>query len=161
MVKLRAVEVPGAMAGAPNAFWIAGGWATTRVAVADVLDPSSKVACTALVQMPRVIPVTFTFNTQDVLASTMPPLNETVFEPAVARRVAAAHPGPMSAPLGVATTRPAGKVSVKAMPGGCPTTRPAVAVLPVLAFAEVTVTALVNDPARLPRTVKEAVNEEA
>src|SRR5713226_1778642 len=90
MVKVRLVEPVSGMLAAPNALMITGG-ATTVMLALEVfpVPPSVEVTCTLLFFTPAVVPVTFTV---------------------------AVPPQVLDNPLGVATTRPAGRLSVKAIP---------------------------------------------
>ena len=95
---------------------ITGGVNTMRDADADRPVPPS-VDVTLLVVLflvPGVVPVTFTANVQDPLAASVPPVRATLLPPAVAVIVPVPHE-PVS-PLGVETTRPDGKLSLKATP---------------------------------------------
>lgn len=60
--------------------------------------------------MPVAALVTVALTVQEVLAATVPPVSDTVPDPAVA---VAVPPQVLVRPLGVATTRLAGKLSVK------------------------------------------------
>src|SRR5262249_34039139 len=63
---------------------------------------------------PGVVPVTFTAKLHDAIAASVAPDRLMLFAPAVA--VIAPPPHEPVSPLGVATTRPAGRVSVDLMP---------------------------------------------
>jgi len=115
MVKVK-VEVPlsGIVVGL-NALLIDGGATTVRLAL-DVLPvpPFVEVTVTELLLTPAVVPVTLT-----VIVHVMPnvaPDRLTVDEPAVAVVVPPEQKPLWVRPLGVATTSPAGSVSVKATP---------------------------------------------
>jgi hypothetical protein len=100
---------------APNAFVIAGALATVRFAEA-VLPVPPLVALTlpvVFVNWPDAVAVTFTVIVQVLLEAAVPPVNETLPDPAVA---VAVPPQVLVNPLGVATTIPAGNVSVNATP---------------------------------------------
>jgi len=64
--------------------------------------------------VPPVVPVTFTANVQDVEAARLAPVKLMLPDPAVA--VMVPPPQLPTRPLGVETTRPAGKTSVKPTP---------------------------------------------
>src|SRR5882724_3678179 len=102
------------MLAAPNALMITGG-ATTVILALEVfpVPPSVEVTCTLLAFTPAVVPVTFTDNVQDVLIANVPADKLTVPEPATA---VAVPPQVLVNPFGVATTKPAGRLSVKATP---------------------------------------------
>jgi len=102
------------MLAAPKAFAIAGG-ATTVMEAFDVLPvpPSVEVTWTLLFFTPAVVPVTFTDTVQLALAASVPPERLMLPDPATA---VAVPPQVLFNPLGVATTRPAGRLSVKAIP---------------------------------------------
>src|SRR5262245_65121462 len=76
--------------------------------------PLVEVTCTLLFFIPADVPWTFTLKLQELLAATVAPLRLTVLDPAVAVMVPPPHE-PVS-PLGVATTRPLGRLSMKATP---------------------------------------------
>jgi len=83
-----------------------------------VVEPPAPVSVeltllVVLILSPVVVPVTLTEIVQLPLAAIVPPLSETLPEPATA----VADPAQVLAnPLGVATTSPAGRVSVNATP---------------------------------------------
>src|SRR5580700_7007805 len=115
MVKLSEVEPFNASVAAPNDLVITGGLATVTLAVA-VLPVPPFVELTApevLVKFPDTEPVAFTVSVQLLLAATVPPVSETLAEPATA---VAVPPQVLVSPLGVATTIPAGNVSENATP---------------------------------------------
>jgi hypothetical protein len=94
----------------------AGGGSIFRLAVA-VLPLAAFADVTApvvLTRFPPAVAVTLTINVHEALAATVPPERLTLFEPAAAVMVPPPHE-PVS-PLGVATTSPAGNVSVNATP---------------------------------------------
>jgi hypothetical protein len=94
---------------------IVGGVATDKLAVA-VLPVPPLVDVTlpvVLTKLPEAVPVTFTVSVQLLLAATVPPVSETLPEPATA---VAVPPHVLVKPFGVATTMPTGKVSVNATP---------------------------------------------
>ena len=102
------------MLGAPNALMITGG-PTTVIDAFDVLPvpPSVEVTCTLLFFTPAVVPVTFIEIAHELLIANVPP--DKLAEPAPATAVAV-PPQVLVNALGVATTRPAGRLSVKATP---------------------------------------------
>src|SRR5882724_10301508 len=116
MVKVRLVEPFNGMLAAPNALMITGGATTVILAVEMVLvnPPTSvEVAVTLLLFTPAVVPVTFREIVQDAAGARVAPDRLTVPEPATAVAV------PLHVlvnPLGVVTTNPAGRLSVKATP---------------------------------------------
>jgi len=115
MVKLKLVEPFNGMLAAPKDLVIVGGVATDRFAVA-VLPVPPLVELTlpvVLTKLPEAVPVMFTVSVQVLLTAIVPPVSETLPEPATA---VAVPPHVLVSPLGVATTRPAGKVSVNATP---------------------------------------------
>ena len=63
--------------------------------------------------MPAVVPCTFTETVQLALEASVPPVRLTLPDPATA---VAVPPHVLFNALGVATTRPAGRLSVKAIP---------------------------------------------
>ena len=116
IVKLK-VEIPaGAIPLGVNTLAIAGG--ATTVMLADAVPPAPPcVDVTLLVVLfcvPAAMPVTFTENVQEVLAAKVALLRLTTFVPCGAVMVPLPHV-PVS-PFGVATTKPAGKASVKPTP---------------------------------------------
>src|SRR5260221_480463 len=114
MVKVSEVEPPSETLAAPNALMITGG-ATTVMLALEVLPvpPSVEVTWTLLFFTPAVVPVTFTDKVQEVLTASVPADRLTDEAPATA---VAVPPQVLVSPLGVATTSPAGKVSVNATP---------------------------------------------
>ena len=114
MVKVREVDPFSGMLAAPNALMITGG-ATTVMDAFDVLPvpPSVDVTWTLLFFTPAVVPVTLTDNVQDALEARIPPERLTEPDPATA---VAVPPQVLVNALGVATTKPAGRLSVKAIP---------------------------------------------
>src|SRR6266700_2434964 len=114
MVKVKLVEPLSGMLAAPNALMMTGG-ATTVTLAFEVLPvpPSVEVTCTLLFFAPAVVPVTFTDNVQEVLMAKVPADKLTVPDPATA---VAVPPQVLVSPLGVATTKPASRLSVKATP---------------------------------------------
>jgi hypothetical protein len=77
------------------------------------VPPSIDVACVLLFFIPAVVPVTFTETVQLAVADSVAPESVTWPEPATAA-VVPLHV--VAKPLGVATTNPAGRVSVNATP---------------------------------------------
>src|SRR5262249_53737167 len=114
MVKVSVVEAFSGIEAAPNALLIVGG-ATTVIEAFEVLPvpPSVEVTCTLLFFTPAVVPCTLTETAQEAPGATVPPVRLTVPEPAVAVAVPAHE---LLRRLGVATTSPAGRLSVKASP---------------------------------------------
>src|SRR5215831_16063399 len=114
MVKVRLVEPPTAMPAAPKALMITGG-ATTVMEAFEVLPvpPSVELTCTLLFFTPAVVPCTVKETVQEALGARVPPERLAVPAPPVA----AAVPPQLLVRFGVeATTRPAGRLSVKAIP---------------------------------------------
>ena len=114
IVKLREVEPFRGILAAPKALMITGGAVTVMLAF-DVLPvpPSVAVTCTLLFLTPAVVPCTSTETVQEALAARVPPDRLTEDEPPTAVAV----PPQVLLRLGVAaTSRPAGKLSVKAIP---------------------------------------------
>src|SRR5213080_783709 len=114
MVKVRLVEPFSGMLPAPKALMITGG-ATTVIEALEVLPvpPSVEVTCTLLFFTPAVVPCTSTDTVQEALAARVPPDRLTEPEPPTAVAV----PPQVLLRLGVdATTRPAGRLSVNAIP---------------------------------------------
>jgi len=114
MVKLRLVEPFSGMLAAPNALIMTGG-PVTVIEAFDVLPvpPSVEVTVTELFFTPAVVPCTLTETVQLALAARVPAERLMLPEPAVA---VAVPPQVLFRALGVATTRPAGRLSVKAIP---------------------------------------------
>jgi hypothetical protein len=113
-VKLRLVEPFSGMLAAPNVLLITGAPVTVTLAL-EVLPvpPLVELMVTLLFFTPAVVPVTFAVTVQLAPAATPAPLRLTEEEPATAVAV------PLQvvlSPLGVATTNPAGKLSIKAKP---------------------------------------------
>jgi hypothetical protein len=113
-VKVKvALEFNGPL-GALNAFVTVGGPATSSDAVPGVeLPPFVEVATTLLFFWPGAVPVTPTEIAQEPLAASVNPLRDMTDAPALAVNVPAQ---PFVAPGGVSTTRPEGRLSVKAIP---------------------------------------------
>src|SRR4051794_40089735 len=88
---------------------------TVRLATAALPAPPLVEVTVPVVlrRVPAVVPVTLTTNRQEAPAAIVPPVRLTLLDPAVAVGVLPHEP---VSPLGVATTRPAGSVSVNATP---------------------------------------------
>src|ERR1035437_3956560 len=114
IVNCRLFETFSGMLAAPNAFMITGG-PTTLILAFDVMPvpPSLEVTWTLLFFTPTVVPVTLTETLQLAPEASVPPARLT--EPDAATAVAV-PPHVFVRAFGVATTSPAGRVSVKAMP---------------------------------------------
>jgi hypothetical protein len=97
----------------PNALVTIGAskGSTATVAVVKLLLPWSELTCTTLVCEPVAVPVTLTETAQEALCAIVAPEREMLALPAVA---AAVPPQVELRALGVETTRPAGRESVKA-----------------------------------------------
>ena len=102
------------MLAAPNALMITGG-PVTVIEAFDVLPvpPSVEVTVTELFFTPAVVPCTLTETVQLALAAKVPAERLMLPDPAVA---VAVPPQVLFKPFGVATTRPAGRLSVKEIP---------------------------------------------
>src|SRR5882757_9445802 len=114
MVNVSEVEPFSGMLAAPNALIMTGG-ATTVIEALEVLPvpPSVEVTWTLLFFTPAVVPCTLTETVQLALAAKVPALRLTEPDPATA---VAVPPQVLFNALGVATTRPAGRLSVNAIP---------------------------------------------
>src|SRR6266853_347736 len=114
MVKVSDVDPFNGMLAAPNALIITGG-ATTVMEAFDVLPVPAfvEVTWTLLFFTPAVVPVTFTEIVQLAPGVRLAPLRLIEEEPATAVAVPSQV---VVKPLGVATTRPAGRLSVNATP---------------------------------------------
>ncbi len=114
IVKLSEVEPFSGIEAAPNALMMTGG-PTTVIEAFDVLPvpPSVEVTWTLLFFTPAVVPCTFTETVQLALAASVPPERLMLPDPATA---VAVPPQVLFSAFGVATTRPAGRLSVKAIP---------------------------------------------
>jgi hypothetical protein len=99
---------------APNDLLIEGAEVEVRVAV-DVLPVPAlaEVTVTLLFFTPPLVAVTFAATMQDAPGAKVAPVKMTEVEPAVA---VAVPPQVLLSPLGVVTTKPAGKLSVNAKP---------------------------------------------
>ena len=115
MLKVRLVEPFSGMLAAPNDLVMVGGVATVRFAVAVLPVPPlvEETAPEVLVKFPEAVPVTLTTKVQLLLTAIVPPVSEMLPDPATA---VAVPPQVLLSPLGVATTIPAGNVSVNATP---------------------------------------------
>lgn len=114
MVKLSEVEPLSGMLAAPNALVMVGGPTTLTLAL-DVFPapPLVELTLTLLFFTPAVVPCTLTETVQLAFGARLAPERLTVEEPAVA---VAVPPHVLFRPEGVATTRPAGRLSVNATP---------------------------------------------
>jgi hypothetical protein len=100
-----------------NDFAIVGGATTVNEAVdGALLPPSVDDAVTELFLTPAVVPVTFTCSVQLAFPAMTPPASETTPDPGTAVCVPPQLP---DKPFGSDTTRPAGRLSVKATPVAC------------------------------------------
>lgn len=114
IVKLSEVEPPTRMLAAPKTFEIVGGATTVMLAVPGLLDPDwLELAVTLLIHTPPAMPFTVTDSLQDLPTASVTPDRLMVEEPAVA---VAVPPHLLVSPLGEATTRPAGRLSVNVTP---------------------------------------------
>src|SRR5258708_29325777 len=124
MVKVKLVVPFSGIAKAPNTLARVGGEAT--VTLADAVFPAPPFVDVTfpvvLFFTPEVVPVTFTVTVHEPLAFKPSPVKLTLPLPATAVSVPATDTDPATVkqlppcPLGVATTSPAGKVSVNATP---------------------------------------------
>jgi len=117
IVKLTDTVVFCPAALAENDFVMVGGVAAlTVIDAVEVfpVPPSVEVACTLLTFTPIVVPVTLTENVHDALDARLAPDKLTEDAPGVA--VIVPPPQVPVKPLGVATTRPDGRLSVNATP---------------------------------------------
>jgi hypothetical protein len=116
IVKLRLVLPFDTMREAPNDFPIDGGATTATLAVAVPPVPPSVdvIAAVVLFCTPITVPVTFTENVQEAFAARFAPARLTLVPPSLAAIVPAPHV-PVR-PLGVASTKPEGSVSVTPIP---------------------------------------------
>jgi hypothetical protein len=114
-VNVKEVEALSAMLAAPKALAIVGGEATERLAVAVLPVPPfvEETLPVVLMKLPAVEPVTLTPTVHEDAVAIVPPVRLIEPDPAIA---VAVPPQVLVRPLGVATTRPAGKLSVKATP---------------------------------------------
>ena len=110
-------DVHGPLAVGPTCFskLIAGAGVFTNTSATDVfpVPPLVEATVTELVLSPTVVPVTFTLIVQDAPAARLTPVKLTIDDAATAVGV---PPHVFESPLGVATTRPAGRLSVKFTP---------------------------------------------
>jgi hypothetical protein len=114
-VKLRVVEPFNGIVVAPNPMLRVG--AVAELSVADAVLPVPPfvevTAPVVLTNAPARVVVTLTVTVQEELAATVPPVRLEEPEPATA---VAVPPHVFVSPFGVATTRPAGNVSLNASP---------------------------------------------
>jgi len=102
------------MLAAPKALLIVGGASTVTLAFAVLpVPPSVDLTCTLLFFTPVVVPVTFAEIVQEALDPSVPPDKLSEEAPAAA---VAVPPQVLLRLLGVATTKPAGRLSVNAIP---------------------------------------------
>src|SRR4029077_11115874 len=115
MVKVKLVDPFNGMLAAPNALVMVGGDAPVTLddAVFPVPPFVEVTFPVVLFFTPEVVPVTFTVSVQVLLTAIVPPVSGTLPDPATAVGV---PPQVLVSPLGVATTKPAGRVSVNATP---------------------------------------------
>jgi hypothetical protein len=114
IVKLSEVLPFSGMLAAPNALMIVGGEITETLAFEVFpVPPLVEFTVTLLFFTPPVVAVTLTDKLQVVLDASVEPERLTDEAPAVA---VAVPPQVLLRPFGVATTKPAGKLSVKATP---------------------------------------------
>jgi hypothetical protein len=114
MVKLKLVEPFSGIVAAPKALIITGGPVTVMEALEVLPVPLSvEVTVTELFFMPAVVPVTLTDTVHDALLARVPAERLTLDDAATA---VAVPPQVLLMPLGVATTKPAGRLSVNARP---------------------------------------------
>jgi hypothetical protein len=113
-MKLSEVEPFSGMLAAPKDLMMSAGDTTVMLAL-DVLPapPSVEITLTLLFLTPGVVPWTFTDTVQLALAAKVPAERLMLPDPAVA---VAVPPQVLFKALGVATTKPSGKLSVKAIP---------------------------------------------
>lgn len=115
MVKLNSVWSPAVMVSGRKSLLMVGAKATPNVAdAASPVPPLSELMGPVLLTYdPASELVTFTLTVQELLTATVPPLRTALTVPASA---VAVPPQVLARSLGVATTRPAGKLSVNPMP---------------------------------------------
>ena len=115
MLKVSDVVPFNGMLAAPNALVIVGGLATVRTAVAVLPVPPfvDETLLVVLTLVPDEMAVTLTVTVQLLLTAMVPADNVTLPEPAVA---VTEPPQALVNAFGVATTSPAGRLSVNAMP---------------------------------------------
>ncbi len=115
IVKLKLVVPPVGMVAAPKALLMVGGFGVVTVILAVAEPPNTSVSklivLVVLTFNPAGVPVTFTEKIQPLLALNVASDKLTEPDPAVA--VMAPPPQVPLRPLGVDTTRPAGRLSVK------------------------------------------------
>src|ERR1700691_438269 len=112
-VNVREVVPFSGMLATPNALAMVGGRATDRLAVAVAPVPPlvDETVPVVLVCAPEAVPVTFTVSVQDAETAMFPPVRLTLPPPATA---VAVPPHVLTNAFGVATSSPAGNVSVNA-----------------------------------------------
>ena len=121
MVKVKLVPPPTPMAAAPNVLRMVGepvvgavGSTVREVVEVFPVPPLLEVTVALLLYVPGETPVTFIEKVHELPPDKVAPARETVCEPATAVIV---PPSELPVrPLGVETTKPAGNVSVKAIP---------------------------------------------
>lgn len=114
MVKLSVVESFSGTLAAPKDSPIVGGAATARLAVAVLPDPPLlELTVTLLFFAPAVVPVTFKLIVQEAPAANVPAERLTTDEPVAAVAVPVQFVVKL---LGVATTKPVGKLSLNPTP---------------------------------------------
>src|SRR6266849_4932579 len=116
MVNVTLVEPLSGILLAPNALVMVGGATTVRAAALLVLPApvsAELMAPVVLDLVPADVPVTFTLMEHEPIEASVPPVKLMVLEPAVSDTVPV-HV--VLAPLGEDTTKPAGRLSVKATP---------------------------------------------
>ena len=116
IVKVKLVMPFTGSTATPKALLMVGGKATMVLAEAVLpLPPSMEVMADAVLFFnPAVVPVTITESMQVVLAGSVAPVK--LNEPAPPVAVTVVRPQVFTSPLGVATTNPAGSVSVNPTP---------------------------------------------
>ena len=115
IAKVKEVVPLGAIVPTPNVFVMEGGEKTVNVAVEVFpVPPLVELTWTLFVFVPAVVPKMLTLKLHELLAASVAPDRLTV--PLAAIAVIVPPPHVPDNPLGVATTRPAGNVSVNATP---------------------------------------------
>jgi len=114
IVNVKLVLEPRVIELAPKALLMVGGLATVMLAVLVFpVPPLVEPTVTELFFTPEFVPVTFTLMAHDPLTAVVPFVRPTIPPPAAAVVV---PPHVLLRPFGVATTSPAGKLSVNATP---------------------------------------------
>jgi len=115
-VKLKVVAPSSGIVAAPKVVVMPGGEITPRVAVAALPVPAlpDVTAPVVLTMLPADVPVTFTLNMHEPFPAMLAADNVTLFDPGAA--VMDPPPHDPVRPFGVATTRPAGNISVNPTP---------------------------------------------